>query len=101
ARLRRELASEPDRSLFEHLRAPPAAALENVARWRVEGPAEGAPVELRTPAALEAGVHLLTLSARGVTVPVPLVVSRATALLRRGTGPTLLWLVEREQGTPL
>ena len=97
-----ETPRERERDLFARLRAPPASLLRNVASWDHPGlPAgERASDELRTPP-LEAGVHLLLVEARGVPLAIPLLVSRAQAVVRRGGGPGLLWLVDAASGAPL
>lgn len=104
-RLRAALEAEPARGLTRLLRAPPAPALTRLGEWSAAEPAPGAPVATVTPAPLEAGVYLLTVTARGVNVPAPLVVTRARVVTRRGAGDGLVWLVDTraggEAGAPL
>ncbi|MGE0709121.1 MAG: hypothetical protein AB7N76_00505 [Planctomycetota bacterium] len=97
----RERAQRPGAALFPLLRAPPAAALSRLARWRAPAPAPDAPVRTRTPNALPAGLYLLVVEARGVARPVSLHVPATAALVRRGAGDGLLWLVERATGRPV
>ncbi|MCO5169128.1 MAG: hypothetical protein M9894_22525 [Planctomycetes bacterium] len=97
AGLRAAVEAEPDRGLDRHLRAPPSSALTRLGEWQAPEPGPGAPVTTSTPAPLEPGVFLLTVTARGVSVPLPLVLTRAVAV----TGDGLLWLVDREEGAPL
>lgn len=101
ARLRAEVEADPGRGLTRHLRAPPAAALSRVAEWQAAEPAPDASVTTRSPGALAPGVYLATVTARGVTVPAPIVVAPALAVARRRAGPGLLWLVDRARGAPL
>ncbi len=102
ARWRAAWAADPDRGLLGHLRAPPSTALSRTAAWQVPAlPPEGGRVEVETPQPLPGGVHLLTVEARGVLLPIPLVVSRAVAAVRRGVGEGLVFLVDRTTGAPL
>jgi len=98
-RWRRKQASDPERGLFAHLRTPPPASLRKLAQW-IEAPVAG-PREVRTPRRLERGLYLLTATARGVTIPVPLAVSDALGVARRGAGAGLLFLARRGDGAPL
>jgi hypothetical protein len=101
ARLRVALEAEPARGLAQHLRAPPAAALSRLASWDAPEPTPEAPTTTRSPAPLEPGTYLLTVTARGVTLATPVVVSRALAVCRRAAGGGVLWLVDRARGDPI
>ena len=53
-----------------------------------------------SPAPLEPGPHLLTVTARGVVVAVPVLVSRARVVVAAEGGPRALWAVDRTTGAP-
>lgn len=101
-RWRAQGEADPGHDLLARLRAPPAGLLRNLASWDHPGFPPGADGrdELRTPP-LAAGAHLLVIEARGVPLAVPLLVSRARALVRRGAGPGLVWWTDARSGAPL
>jgi hypothetical protein len=92
---------ERARGLFAHLNAPPPAALTKLAQWSVPALVPGTPARTAAPVQLSVGLYLLVVEARGVARPIPLHVSGTAALVRRGSGKGLVWLVERATGLPI